>query len=105
MAGDQPKKHLLRVEYDCDVGFGPADEWIIFEGVTVPQVGDRGYGRNCYSHVSLQACDDVDCNPHGGVLSAVEPYSSERVRELALEDDVIEREPARVEGRVWLKRK
>lgn len=84
-------KYLLHVRYACCVQIptggllGPADEWVIYKGRRVPEVGETGFGRTCRSYVSLQACEDTDCYAEGGIIDKIEPYSIERARELGLE--------------------
>ena len=76
-------KQLLHIKYDCGVGV-ISDEWKIVIG-EFPKVGATEFGTNCYTWLSLQACEDVDCHASRGIIDIIEPYSPERAKQLGLE--------------------
>jgi hypothetical protein len=102
MAEQNPPKYLLHIKYGCGVSIvnhvspnntrvedliGPKDEWIVYMGDKTPKYGEAGFGRtNCFHYITWQACEGIDCDPSGGIIDQIEPYSEQRAKELGLEE-------------------
>ena len=82
---------LLHILYNCSLIvdgklLGPKDEWAIYSGKEEVKIGDEGFGKiTCYPKRDQSDKTVGGCHPNGGIVDLIEPYTSERARELGLE--------------------